>query len=185
MTKLAIAPRCRGNQGGQPCSLGDAHSLLQAIEVFNLVMVGRDLQQPRRVLTFGGEVDHPGQCQYRLFEDGATYTFSENDFFLGGAAIAVPYELWEIPPEEVEDQWEEITSRVWLAKLPAGERIEQPLIFTAWRRITSPEWGKVMYSQRGFIGHLSSGEYLSVLEEHWPGYPPDIYEVHLVITPAL
>lgn len=184
---FSVALCSQALRGEEPrCTLGDAQSLLRALAVPN-VMIDRGLEHPRFIRRLGGFEDSPGQCQYRLFIDGETFTFSERDYFLGATAAFVPYEELGLTRQEVEDELDQVQIRVWLAKLPPegnGVFVAQPTTRTAWKQIRFPDGTKIMYAQEGFIGHLSAGEYLSYYEEAAPGEPPFSATVHLVITPA-
>jgi hypothetical protein len=183
---LLAAVRTPAALGEARCTLGDAQALFQGLAV-PAVMVERDLEHPRFVRRLGGVDDTPGQCQYRTWNDGATYTFSETDYFLGGSAAFVDYEGQGLTRKEVMDELDAVQSRLWLVELPpggSGEPVEQPLMQTAYKQITTPDGVKLLYVQVGFIGHLPAGEYLSILEETPPGGPAVTYTVHLVITPA-
>ncbi len=91
------------------------------------------------------------RCQYRLYLDGETVTFRENDVFLGGIAY------WYTEAELAELGWtwrqaiadmESIDQRVWLARVRAdgsiGRLVEQPLRSTAYRHYTHSEMGRLV-----------------------------------------
>ncbi len=154
------------------CTESDARTLFQAFYVAAFRSEGLD-----------GLVD---RCSYRLFRDGATYTFSEDDVFLGGVNWTVPLEPG-VTRKEAIAEIELNTDRVWIAPvLPdgtLGELVEQEVHVAAPKNAKHPTLGKVVYRQSAFWTELPAGTYVSVYENEYMG-ELSIAEVTLVITPA-
>lgn len=149
----------------EPCSLGDAR---EQFETFPLTFEGIP------------------PCQFRLFFDGQTFTFAEDDYFLGGA---VRRESYDVSLEGSRDaaiaRLQAETHRTWIAKVTAsgiGELVEQPLTRTALKSGENDQFGTYVWVQWGFITRLPPGEYLSVTEFTSPTRGHRIWTVHLIIT---
>ncbi len=133
-------------------------------------------------------VDALNECQYRLFNDGAEYTFNEDDVFLGGASLIYDYKAAGVTRAEAIAEIEMVETRVWLAEvLPdgeAGELVEQPLMRTAYKNFIHDLFGLVVYQQRGFITQLPPGDYVST----WVARLPEVFDetatVYLHILPT-
>src|SRR4051794_21596537 len=67
-----VAPLRRAAFKAWPCTIGDAQAMFQVSQIPAYVMRPRGLEQPKLL-------DSLSQCQYRLFRDGETFTFSEED----------------------------------------------------------------------------------------------------------
>src|SRR5688572_18010922 len=175
---LPTAPPAAGAAG--PCTRGAAQALLQGFGV--ATRLGDRPVPPSLGIDYF-------RCQFRLYEDGVTFTFSDQDYILGGIARFVTYdELEEFGWSRAEAiaLLESITEEVEIATVVGGnvgtfELV--PLIVTSYRdAIASP--GLVVYNHRAFITKLPAGEYLVRYTEHLPGEPDFIATVRLVITAA-
>jgi hypothetical protein len=128
-----------------------------------------------------------GNCQYRLFVDGETVTFSEDDFFLGGIVELSDWKAQGITRKEGIQQIADTTDRAWLAPVLSdgtlGSPVEQTLLVTSYKDGFNPIFGRFVYQHRGFITQLEPGEYLSIWEGTFEG---EIFtaSVRLIITPS-
>ena len=154
--------------GGDRCSYGDARSQFETLP-----------------LTFDG-TNPP--CTYRLFGFGPTFTFSEQDFFLGGIVRRVAYQD-EASRLSAIATVETLRVRVWLAEIDAngatGPLVEQVVERTAIKSNNYEPFGTHVWAQFGIIRNLPAGEYLSVTVRYPNGVnplPPDV--VRLVVTPT-
>jgi hypothetical protein len=127
------------------------------------------------------------RCQFRLYEDGETFTFSDQDYILGGIAVFYTYDELEefgLSRAEAIADLESITDEVEIATVVGGnvETFEPvSVIVTPYRdALSSP--GLVVYNQRAFIVKLPAGEYLVRYTQQYPGEPDFIATVRLVIT---
>src|SRR5262245_51434041 len=77
----------------EPCTLGDAMSLFEAFPVPFQIMKPRGLDEPKLISSVA-------ECQYRVFFDGKTYTFNEDDVFLGGILWLADYKALGISRED-------------------------------------------------------------------------------------
>jgi hypothetical protein len=163
----------------EPCSYGDAQALLnQGPVAFRLADGSAD--QPG----LGGLV---GRCQFRLYEDGATVTFSDEDYFLGGIFLFWTYEELEefgwTRAEAIADL-KLVTDRMEIASVVGGEIgafEDVPLIVTRFRDAFGPP-GHVVYTHHAFITQLPAGEYLVRYTQSYPGFPDFTSTVRVVIT---
>lgn len=171
----------RAEVNAQPCTMGDARAIFEALPIAVHVIRPRGIEGPKLL-------DSLGRCQYRLFRDGATFTFSEKDVFLGGVVELYDYENVGVTREEAIADLGSIQDRVWLAEvLPGGATgvwVEQPLMRTAYKNIQSVVLGLTVLQHRAFITSLPPGEYLSHLESSYQGVPDLTATVRLIITPA-
>jgi hypothetical protein len=154
----------------EPCTIGDASALFQVSPLPNQVMRPRGQDHP-------GLLEAYGRCQYRLFRDGETFTFCEDDFFLGGTVAFWDYKASGISRADAIAEMELSTDRVWL------DGVEQVLQRTAYKDLNSLNLGLVVYQVRGFIGQLPPGDHVSVWVGSYPGIPDDIATVNLHILP--
>jgi hypothetical protein len=183
VTSMTFSPAI-ANAAEPACTKADAHLLLQQLERGAFLFFARG-ETDRRI------VDVFQRCQYRLWFDGATFTFRENDVFLGGSVF-----FWS--ESELEEMgWtrrqavadlEAIEARVWLAPvLPdgsIGELVEQQLRQTPVKTVPHTVFGKSVATQVAFIARLPAGDYVSVYQESKPGEPVFEATVHLHIVPA-
>jgi hypothetical protein len=167
--------------GTKPCTVGDARAMLEALQIPVHVMRPRGIEGPKLL-------DALAECQYRLFRDGATVTFSEEDVILGGVAYLYEYVQLGTTRDQAVAELEAIQDRVWLGPvLPdgsVGDLVEQPLMHTNYKNIMSSLLALTVVQHRAFITQLPAGEYLSFWESTSPGLPDESAVVRLVITPA-
>lgn len=152
-----------GPVGGR-CSLGDARALLETLIVANDILVRHGPDQPWAATLV--------RCQYRLFWEaghpilGAPVTFTEEDFFLGGATFNVPYRLLGMTMQQAAAILDAIDVQIWLAEVTEtgiGDFVEQPVMTSSTLKHTmSDVFGFVLWRQWGFISQLPPGEYVSV-----------------------
>jgi hypothetical protein len=172
---------------GERCTYADAQSLFNNFSsAFALRARGPSPSSP---------VDAVTNCQYRLFFDGATFTFAQQDVFLGGINLSWDVEtagLLGITREEAIADLEATETRVWLARVESdgtvGALVEQPLLRTPYKDGVHPALGRVVQQHRAYITSLPAGEHLSIFEMTWQefhGLPAGEFQatVHLVITP--
>jgi hypothetical protein len=164
----------------QTCTYGGAQALLQAAPVG---------------ATQSGTSDraHLGElweaCQFRLYRDGETITFREDDYILGGIAAFWFYEEIDefgwTRAEAIEDM-RLVTDRVEMAIVTdgiAGPFEPVPLIVTRYR--DAPLFGgHIVWNHRAFITQLPAGEYLVRWTQSYPGFPDFESTVRLLVTPA-
>jgi hypothetical protein len=182
LTILMLVTPLRGvDREVEPCGIGDAQAMFQVLVIPVAIMRPRGIDQSKLV-------DSLSRCQYRLFSNGATYTFSEYDVFLGGIVWLGDYKARGITRQDAIAEIEATDDRVWMAELgPAGEigeLVEQPLMRTSYKTIPHPVFGMTVYQQRAFITQLPPGEYVSVWESTFQG-AIETATVHLNITPAV
>lgn len=171
----------RDGSHAQPCTMGDAKAMFEGLQIPVHVMRPRGIDEPKLL-------DSLGRCQYRLFRDGAMFTFSEEDVFLGGVVELYDYESGGLTRQEAIAELESIQDRAWLAPvLPGGatgDWVEQSLMRTAYKNIESAVLGLTVLQHRAFITSLPPGEYLSYWESSYQGTLDLTATVRLIITPA-
>jgi hypothetical protein len=116
-------------------------------------------------------------CQYRLFWDGQTVTFCEDDVILGGIVWFDPYKSEGISRQQSIAGIEAIHDRLWI------DGVEQPLMDTAYKDGQSSMYGDVVYQQRGFIGELPVGTHTSYWESVDPVYGLSTATVTVIVLP--
>jgi len=79
------------------------------------------------------------KCQYRLFFDGRSFTYCEDDLILGGIIYFIDYAAEGWSREEGIAYLESVGSRVWL------DGIEQPLERTAYKDGKHPSGAQGVY----------------------------------------
>jgi len=153
------------------CTEGDAEALLQVSPL------------PRQVMQPRGQ-DHPGlleaysSCQYRVFNDGATYTFCESDFIVGGIVAYWDYKASGISRADAIAEMESAVDRVWL------DGVEQTLRVTAYRDLYSVNLGLTVYQVRAFVTQLAPGAHVSEWVATYDDGSVDTATVHLDIVPS-
>jgi len=163
----------------QPCSYGDAKALLNQAPVAFRLSDG-SAHQPG----LGGLV---GRCQFRLYQDGETVTFSDEDYFLGGIILFYTYaelEEFGFTRAEAIADLKLATDRVEIASVVGGDVgafADVPLIVTRYRDAFGPP-GHVVYNHRAFITRLPAGEYLVRYTQSYPGFPDFTSTVRVVVT---
>lgn len=175
------------NVENQPCTEADA---LATFESWSAV-----INQVRRGHDQSSRVDAFARCQYRLFQDGRTFTFKSGEVFLGGANVNWDYETLDAlgaTREEAIANLEANETRVWLVPILTGgglgTPVEQHLIRTPYKDGTIVNLGRVLQQHRAFWTTLPPGEYLSVFSsrsEAFFTFPAEDFlaTVHLVIIP--
>ena len=111
-------------------------------------------------------------CQYRIWLDKGHFTFTEDDWFFGGNALAFDYEAEGITRDEaiaiLERSGTGCGSPDRLRGKRIGPLIEQTLQLSGFR--DGRGWGgAVVYRQVGLILQLPPGDYLSVYEQTFEG----------------
>lgn len=174
-----VLPAANAAASDQPCSYGDARALLNQAPVAFRLDDGSD-HQPG----LGGLV---GRCQFRLYQDGETVTFSDEDYILGGILIFRTYEELEemgwTRAEAIADM-KLTTDYVEIASVVGGEVgtfEDVPLIVTHYRDASSPI-GHLVYNHRAFITRLPAGEHLVRWTHSYQGVPVVTSTVRVVIT---
>jgi hypothetical protein len=152
---VVVLPAPAQAERERSCSYGEAAALFEALPP---------------LFTFKPREDPDGypDCQFRLFLDGETVTFTEDDWFLAGAVYFLPYQWFGLTRDEAIEVLDTIESRLWIAEVDdgvAGDLVEQTLMHTGYRGFHSPFFGLVVYRQVGLITRLPVGEYQSVFEE--------------------
>lgn len=145
--------------------------------------------QFRVPLEFEGEEILIPPCQYRIWLDGDHFTFSEDDWFIGGNAWGYDYQAAGITRAEAIAFLERLNDRLWLAKIDArgrqiGPLVEQTLQETGYKDIVDSEVGAIVYRQVGIVLHLPPGDYRSVWESTFDGRREDRAEVILHVVPS-
>jgi hypothetical protein len=162
------------------CTSGDAQAFFETVPVA-AAMWRRGHEHP-------GILESLNSCQYRVFWDGETHTFHESDYIVGGIAYLYDYKVLGITRKEAIADMQLIGDRVWLAPRLAdgtlGAFVEQTLTYTAYKGITDPVNGQLVYQHRGFITQLPAGEYVSYWVNTYPGFPDFTATVNLVILPG-
>jgi hypothetical protein len=150
-----------GHYIGQPdgCTMGDARALLGAFEEFAGTPLG------------------PPPCQYRLFWDGDTMTFCEDDVILGGVVAFWAYKASGISRADAIADLDLITDRVWL------DGVAQVLTVTAYKDANHPLFGRLVYNHRAFITQLPPGDHVSVYVQSYPGEPDFVSTIYLHVLP--
>lgn len=153
------------------CTKGDAEALFQVSPL------------PRQVMQSRGQ-DHPGlleaysNCQYRIFNDGASYTFCESDYIAGGIVAYWDYKAAGVTRTEAIADIESTVDRVWL------DGVEQTLRVTAYKDLYSVNLGLIVYQVRAFVTQLGAGDYVSTWVATYSDGLIDTATVHLHILPS-
>ena len=116
-------------------------------------------------------------CQYRVFLDGRSFTYCEDDVILGGTNLNVEYKALGWTREERIAYLERFGDRVWL------DGIEQQLIRTAYKDGQSPTFGQVVYQHAAVITQLPVGDHVSYWESTFDGSLDGSATVQLHILP--
>jgi hypothetical protein len=171
------------NAASDPASGQCTESGVQALAEAPLipdVILSHDQTRPRIVDTLLS-------CRYGFYRDGSSWTFRENEPFLG----AVLWFSFRDPGMTREESIADIvatTDRVWLARVQpdgsVGPAVEQHLSQTPVQQIMYPGFGLLVYQQRYFIGHLEAGDYVSTWASTFYGDPDSTATVMLHIEPA-
>jgi hypothetical protein len=116
-------------------------------------------------------------CQYRLFFDGRSFTYCEDDLILGGNNPFVDYQAEGWSREEGIAFLERVGDRVWL------DGIEQQLMRTAYKDGRRPDGSHVVYQHHAFITQLPVGDHVSYWEGTFDGVVDESATVELHILP--
>jgi hypothetical protein len=153
-----------------PCTAGAAQSLFQELPLGSQVMRPRGQDHP-------GLLEATARCQYRLFRDGNTVTFCEDDFILGGIVWATAYKADGISRAAAIADIEATTDRAWL------DGQEQVLKRTAYKDVNSAELGLAVFQHRAFITQLPPGDHVSLWTSTFPGFPDETATVTVRVLP--
>ncbi len=159
------------------CGWGEASSTLQALPVGYVQSTDFALRNQRAGV--GGGTLH---CQFRVFADGATYTFHSGDFIVGGIVYLFDYKNWGFTLAGAIADTDAYEDRVWFGPV-GGPLTEQSLDRTGYKQMHRPDWGLTLYQQRAFITQLAPGEYISRWEATYYGAPWASATVHIVVLP--
>lgn len=174
---LLVGAPARAND--DVCTYGDAQALFQELPLPVNIM------RPRG-LTHAALLENLSRCQYRVFRDGQTFTFHDDDWTLGGVVHGWDYVTSGISRAEAVADIELIDDHVYLARVrPDGTiepAVEQPLMHTAYKDLDTP-FGRLVFQHRAFIRQLPAGEYVSTWVSYYPGLEPETATVWLVIVP--
>lgn len=164
-----------------PCTRGSAQQAINAgIVAANQIREGR---------TQTGIVTAYWECAYTLYEDGATYTFSDDDVFAGVTAFT--WWRWEedegVTRAEVVDIISGTDYRVEIAEVSpdgtVGDFEDVPVLRPPVRFHPMVGQGLTAYQTAGVILDLDPGSYVSRFEAVFPDIAePYSSEVHLVVT---
>ncbi|WP_134773347.1 hypothetical protein [Ornithinimicrobium flavum] len=165
-----------------PCTRGSAQQVVNAgIVAANQIREGR---------THTGIVTSYRECAYTLYEDGATYTFSDDDVFAGVTAFT--WWRWEEEDGMTRDEVVDIIAgtdyRVELAQVSpdgtVGDLVEVPVLRPPVRFHPMLGQGLTAYQTAGVILDLDPGTYVSRFEAVFPDLEDEIFsaEVTLVVT---
>ena len=154
----------------QRCTMGDAEAVFQALPVTAGVMKPRGQDHP-------GLLEASFECQYRVWFDGESYTFCEDDVIVGGIVYFWEYKALGIARDAAIADMELLTSRVWL------DGVEQDLRRTTYKNANFAGLGLSVYQHRAFITQLAAGDYVSVWVETYPGLPDNTAMVNIHVQP--
>lgn len=119
-------------------------------------------------------------CQFRLFWDGQTVTFCEDDVILGGVNYRWGYdELGELgmSREDAVADLELFEDRVWL------DGVEQLIEETAIKDADTERFGRIVWLQHAFFAQLEPGDHTSLWVGSYDGVPDASATVTLHIVP--
>lgn len=165
----------------EDCTRGSAQKAVQAgIVAANHLREGR---------SHTGIADAFLNCMYVLYDDGATYTFSEDDTFAGVTAFT--WWDWEadgLTRQQVNDIITRVEYTVLLAEVSpdgsVGEFVEQPIVRPPVKYHVMDGQGLTAYQTAGVVLDLDEGTYVSRFDFVSPDFPEwhSIEEVNLVVT---
>lgn len=172
-SSFALAPVSASTSTGTTqqavCSEGDLAALGQVLPIaYRMYQNGQD---------------HPGlleayhDCQYRVFNDGATYTYCEGQTILGGVVELDFYKSEGISRKEAIGYIEAASDRVWI------DGVEQTLYRSAYKDYNRPVVGVTVYQNRSFTIALAAGDHVSTYVSTYPGYPDFTATITLHILP--
>ncbi len=164
------------------CTRGSAQ------KVINAGIVAANQVREGRVNT--GIVDAITNCRYVLYDDGETFTFSEDDVFAGMTAFT--WWDWEsdgYTRAEVKGIMKRVQDTVLLAEVMAdgslGEFVEVPIVRTPVKYHVMAGQGMTAYQITGVVLDLEPGTYVSQYSSSSPDFPDEDFTatVTLVVTP--
>ena len=117
------------------------------------------------------------KCQYRVFLDGRSFTYCEDDWIHGGRNLFAEYPSLGWSREEGIAFLTRAGTRVWI------DGIEQPLIRTGYKDGQHPIVGHSVYQNVGFITQLPVGDHVSYYEGTFDGVTDESATVQLHILP--
>ncbi len=170
----------RSAQAGPPerhCGMGEVQAALQALPV-GFYTVSNGLSD----IKMGGLGAGVANCQYRLFFDGQTFTFSTSNRILGGVVYMLDYQDQGMTRSEAIQAILAIQDRVFLGP-EGGPLVEQELTTTTFKDMVHPALGHIVYQHRAIITQLPPGEYESLWMFSHPVIPDFSATVHLDIEP--
>jgi hypothetical protein len=145
------------------CTLGEVTSAFEA-------WAPGFMLNDRLGLDHAGLAEGVGLCQYRLFYDGATACFCEDDIFLGGVtwytSVDPPNGL---SPSEASEWFNQLEVQVELDGSPID------VVGTAVKGAVVPSYGQLFWQQHGVFFQLPPGDYLSTYRDchpDWGGCEP-------------
>jgi hypothetical protein len=147
----------------------------------DLAALGQEL--PVAYAMYQNGQDHPGlleaylDCQYRVFFDGATYTYCEGQTILGGIVELDFYKAEGISRKEAIGFIELAGDRVWI------DGVEQTLHESAYKDYNRPGVGITVFQNRSFTIALPAGDHVSTYVGTYPGYPDFTATITLHILP--
>lgn len=142
-----------------PCTWGDAEAIFEAPYPGHLI----------------GSL---GVCQYRVWMDGETFTFCQDDFIVGGNVYSWAYLDDGVTRAEAIAYLELFEDQVWI------DGVEMPLTYTAWKNGRYPRTGEmVVYQHQAFITKLAVGQHTSYYESFHPVEGPFTATVDLLVLP--
>jgi hypothetical protein len=159
------------------CGPGEVNSVLQALPVgFTLV---NDFNNSIKKAGLGGGVGH---CQFRVFFDGATFTYCERDLILGGLVWLDPYKAQGISRDEAIASISAIQDIIEFGPV-GGSLVDQDLEYTSFKDVNHPVLGLTVYQQRAFTAQLDPGEYESVWTATFDDGTQTSATVRIVVLP--
>lgn len=154
--------------------------------LFQELPIPAGVMRPRGI-TKPAFVQNLSKCQYRVFLDGQTFTFHEDDYITGGVVLLSEYKALGMTRAQAIADLELEEDRVWLAKKRADgtfeDPVEQPLMRTAYKDVDNQVFGLSVFQHRAFIKRLAPGEYESTFVSTFPGFEPFMATVRLIILP--
>ncbi len=159
------------------CGPGEVNAAFQALPVgFHIV---NEQGSNNKMAGLGGAI---AACQYRVFFDGATFTFREGEPFVGGIIWLNEYKDLGISRQEAIADINTIVDTVTLNKV-GDPPVEQDLMSSAFKNFEHPQLGQTVYQSRGFITELEVGTYESLWVASISGVPIASAEVTIEIIP--
>lgn len=170
------------SQAAKHCTIGDVTSDLQAFEIGLYYASG--FPGPLKVAGLGGSLN----CQYRFFltekPNGNPWEFCEDELFLGGAVVLLPYVEAGLSRQEAVEELDRLGSILYFGPV-SGAISEQSLVETNDKEVVLPDRGNTVYTQDAFITQQPPGTYLSSWTQTFDGAPQATIDVLVhVVTHA-